>query len=142
MTTDNRTDEPTTLVLREVHDDDELQQAIGLLVAAGWNPDGATGTMIVAFDSALAAVVGAVVTTRRCHCTFEVSMWAYTPNVEPSASLDQRLVRAVGDNLRRNGGHRIVAQASRSSVEQVAVLLACGFAASESDPSGELSLEL
>ncbi len=142
LTDDSRTGEPTTLVLREANDDGEREQAMRLLVAAGWNADGATGTMIVAFDSALAAVVGAGVATRRCHCTFELLMWAYTPDLEPSATLDQRLVRAIGDNLRRNGGHRIVARVSRSSVEQVAVLLACGFVASESSPSGELSLEL
>jgi hypothetical protein len=98
--------------------------------------------MVVAFDSALAAIVGAGVATRRCHCTFELLMWAYIPNVEPSASLDQRLVRAIGDNLRRYGAHRVFARASRSSPEQMAVLLACGFVAKDSDPSGELSLEL
>jgi hypothetical protein len=69
-------------------------------------------------------------------------MWAYIPNVEPSASLDQRLVRAIGDNLRRNGAHRVVAQVRRSTAEQIAVLRACGFVGTGSDPSGELSLEL
>jgi hypothetical protein len=142
MTNDHRTDESSTLVLRETYDDAEREQATGLLLAAGWQPEGAAGTMIVAFDSALAAVVGAAVATRRCDCTFELLMWAYTPNVEPSATLDQRLVRAIGDNLRRNGAHRVVARAGRSSAEQLAVLRACGFNGTESGPPGELSLEL
>jgi hypothetical protein len=142
MIDDDLTDESTTLVLREPVDDGERWQAMCLLVATGWNPEGAPGTMVVAFDSALAAIVGAGVTTRRCHCTFELSMWAYIPNVEPSVSLDLRLVRAIGDNLRRYGAHRVVAQRGRSSPEQIAVLLACGFRAKESDTDGELSLEL
>jgi hypothetical protein len=135
-------DEPSTLLIRAPHGETEVADAWALLGSAYREMDAdQAAELLVVFDAAAGGVVGALVAIRRCQCTFELSAWAVRPDLEPSASLAIRLVRAIGDALRRSGALRVVAPIAGVADSRLRVLRAVGFDTAPNTPH-DLVLEL
>ena len=102
----------------------ELPGAQAMLAHDGW-PSTPQATFVVVFDPCEQIVRGAAAVRRRCHCTYELAAWAVGD--DRVGAIEQRLVRAVADRVRRGGGRRLVASLDGLSPEQVAVLTQSGF---------------
>jgi N-acetylglutamate synthase-like GNAT family acetyltransferase len=103
--------------------------AAGLVGAAGWSAeqrrawqDGAPA--IVLYDPADAAVHGVVVARPRGPGVFDLVAWAVAPPLN-RATAAARLVGAIANRARRDGGERLVV--SVQDKDAGALLEACGF---------------
>ena len=117
-------------LLREAVDG-QRDDALAVLEAAGWPrpllDDWATsGTVLELYDPADDAPRGAAIVDAIDGATYELRAWACIVDpAEPAVS--DRLVAAVADALRRNGGRRVVASVGEADAHCLALLLAAGF---------------
>jgi hypothetical protein len=123
-------DEASSLLIREA-DPDNRGALVELLAAAGWSPAQLTewlptATVLEFYDPAFVVPRGAAMVRAAGEATFELLAWATDLDVD-SADVAERLVRAIGDILRRNGAGRVFVPVTDASAERLAPLLAVGF---------------
>lgn len=123
-------DESSSLLIREA-DPDDREALVQLLAAAGWSPSqlaewASTATVLELYDPAFLVPRGAAIVRSAGEANFELLAWATDLDVDSSV-VAERLVRAIGDILRRNGGERVYVPVSDASPERVTPLLAVGF---------------
>src|ERR1700741_800354 len=100
-----------------------------LVLDAGWNAQQcdawhAGAPAVVLFDPADTAVYGIVVAEPRAPGVFDLVAWAVTPLIDEPAAAD-RLVRAIADRVRRDGGERLLVTVHDGAAG--ALLEGCGF---------------
>lgn len=123
-------DDSPSLLIREA-DPDDRDALVELLATAGWSPSRLaewvpTATVLELYDPAFVVPRGAALVRSAGEATFELLAWATDLEVD-SSLVAERLVRAIGDILRRNGGVRVFVPVSDASLERLAPLLAVGF---------------
>src|SRR5262249_26507673 len=105
--------------------------ALDLLERAGWRRavlDGWAdeGIVLELYDPADGQPCGAAVVDRMDEATYQLRAWAIT--VDPAeASVDDGLVAAILNALRRSGGRRVVASVGDANPDRLTVLLRAGF---------------
>jgi ribosomal protein S18 acetylase RimI-like enzyme len=120
-------EQPPLLV--RVAQSEDRRNAEGLVTEAGWNAEqrhswrnGAPG--IVLFDPVDSTVYGVVVAVPRRPGVFDLVAWAVAPMLDRRATA-ARLVRAIANRVRREGGERLVVRVREDDAG--ALLEACGF---------------
>ncbi len=123
-------DESSSLLIREA-DPENRGALVQLLVTAGWSPSQVaewvpTATVLELYDPAFVVPRGAAIVRAAGEATFELLAWATDLDVD-SSDVAERLVRAIGDILRRNGAERVYVPISDATAERLAPLLVVGF---------------
>ena len=120
-------EQPPLLV--RVAESEDRRNAERLVTEAGWNAEqrhawrnGAPA--IVLFDPVDTMVYGVVVAAPRGPGVFDLVAWAVAPVLDRAAAA-ARLVRAIANQVRREGGERLVVTVQDEDAG--AVLEACGF---------------
>jgi hypothetical protein len=118
-------------LLREAPDPRARDAALGLLVAAGWPLPllvewAACGILLELYDPADDIPRGAAIVAAAGDGVYELRAWAATINVG-DGTVAGRLVRAIGDALRRSGCRRVVASVGDADLHRLTLLLEAGF---------------
>jgi hypothetical protein len=123
-------DESSSLLIREAAPENR-DALVKLLAADGWSRSrlaewATTATVLELYDPAFLVPRGAAIVRAVGETTFELLAWATDLDVD-SAEVAQRLVGAIGDILRRNGGERVYVSVPDATPLRLGPLLAVGF---------------
>jgi hypothetical protein len=134
-------DESSSLLIREAAPEDR-DALVDLLAADGWSrsrlAEWATAAIVLElYDPAYLVPRGAAIVRSVEDATFELLAWASDLDVD-SAEVAQRLVGAIGDILRRNGGERVYVSVPDATPLRLAPLLAVGFRPAPSERGASL----
>ena len=118
-------------LLREAPDRHSRDGALDLLEGAGWPRRvlaewASSGTVLELYDPADEIPRGAAIVAVDGGGTYQLRAWAATIDVTDQ-SVAGRLVRAIGDALRRSGGRRVVASVGDADPQRLTLLLEAGF---------------
>jgi hypothetical protein len=122
-------DDGRRFLLREATHGQARSEVLDLLEAAGWSrllleSWAAVGIVVELYDPADDGPCGAAIIDATGDGSFALRAWTVdTDGPEASA----RLVHAIADTLRRNGGRRVVAVVGDAHPQHLTVLLDAGF---------------
>jgi hypothetical protein len=125
------TGDAAAFLLREARGHDARAAAVDLLERAAWarrslDRWAAGGRVLELYDPADEGPWGAAIVRLAGPATYELLAWAVASDTADPAVLE-RLVRAIGDALRRAGGRRILAAVGDANPDRLALLQGAGF---------------
>jgi hypothetical protein len=129
-------DESSSLLIREAAPENR-DALVDLLAADGWSRSrlaewATTAIVLELYDPAYLVPRGAAIVRSVGDATFELLAWASDLDVD-SAEVARRLVGAIGDILRRNGGERVYVSVPDATPRRLGPLLAVGFRPASSE---------
>jgi len=135
-------DESSSLLIREAAPENR-DALVDLLAADGWSRSrlaewATTGIVLELYDPAYLVPRGGAIVRSAGDATFELLAWASDLDVD-SVEVAQRLVGAIGDILRRNGGERVYVSVLDATPLRLAPLLAVGFRPASSERGGSVA---
>ncbi len=121
-------DESSWLLIREAAAD-HRDALVAMLLEDGWSPAqvdewATTGVVLELYDPAFLVQRGAAIVRSAGPATYELLAWSTGLDVD---SVAERLVRAIGDILRRNGCERVRVPVVGVDAARLTPLLTVGF---------------